>query len=845
VADVERTAGETLSQYGTYLDSIPVRLSRELITLLSEQLYQSPLKAVEELVVNSFDADATACRVFVPIASAGTPAGRIPAIMVHDNGSGMDFEGLVDLWRVGASNKRDEKIAAIRKRRQIGKFGIGKLATYALARRVTYVSCVGSEQILAVSLDFREFKSDPAGPDRPVELAVRSLSNDDLANLPNLASAVTQSGLKLGVDLVPGKTWTVALLEALKEQGQNIAVGRLRWVLRTAMPLTRDFKLYLNGEEVLSSKVDYPTLLDFQVRDLPKERLQNLQSKTGQVWRRGESGLVSEQFPNGICGRVIVTKPTLYEGKSADLTRSHGFFIRVRGRLIDEDNPLAGLTPRTYEVFNRFRAEIDVDDLDADLTAPREAVGISSRHTTLVDVLYEVFNEARARYEALQTKREEKETQKKEQDRNYVSARHVERPVADVLATSDEDPDDRGVDADEGWFYLHPPTDTDIGSFVAKLYETETREPYDYSLESLGASGRIVAFYPDRRAFVINEDHELVLAFKDDPRAFDLLKDYVTAEALLEVYLREANVLPHVIGEILERRDVLMRTLAREQVNSPAAIAAALRNAVSSERDLEVNLVIAARALGFVSKHLSGAENPDGVARFRDYAFGERKIILEAKSSADVPSLGAIDFGGLHQHMKDQEASGCLLVAPDYPGGKKADDAQAARRAASLKISCWTVEQLARIVESMDSRDITARDVLSIVESAFSPLAVADAVDALLLSPQYPRQELARAVLTGLRNLEPLIPDRIRSLDMLLGEVARQGIEVRTKEINEALAALVAASRGALTPLSNNRVRINTSIEELERRVSSWLGNLSSARRASTFRVQEMRPDVT
>ena len=37
---------------------LPVTLSPELIGLLSEQLYRSPSKAIEELVVNAFDAEA-------------------------------------------------------------------------------------------------------------------------------------------------------------------------------------------------------------------------------------------------------------------------------------------------------------------------------------------------------------------------------------------------------------------------------------------------------------------------------------------------------------------------------------------------------------------------------------------------------------------------------------------------------------------------------------------------------------------------------------------------------------------------------------------------------------------
>ena len=43
---------------GEVVKSIPVRMSYEIIKLFSEGLYQSPHKAVEELVANAYDAGA-------------------------------------------------------------------------------------------------------------------------------------------------------------------------------------------------------------------------------------------------------------------------------------------------------------------------------------------------------------------------------------------------------------------------------------------------------------------------------------------------------------------------------------------------------------------------------------------------------------------------------------------------------------------------------------------------------------------------------------------------------------------------------------------------------------------
>ncbi|WP_084964667.1 ATP-binding protein [Thermoactinospora rubra] len=856
-----KTVGEFLASTGQERAEVKVRLSKELITLLSEQLYQSPLKAIEELVVNSFDADATECHVVVPTISPGTEIGGLDVIAVYDNGVGMDQNGLTDLWRVGSSTKRNEVIKALRKRRQIGKFGIGKLATYALANRITYLTSAGAGEILAVTLSFTDFKSDPEGPESPVLLDVRAHTRESVLQAPTVVRALQAAELDPAAALDPAESWTLALLEELKDRAISLSPKKLLWVLRTAMPLTDDFKLFLNGDRVISSKADYEKVVEFTLGDLPPERIASLTSRTSMDWRvetrpapqhygpnaEERRALVSEQFEEGISGHVIVTRQTLYQGKSADLTRSHGFFVRVRGRLVDEDDPLFGVSPRSYETFNRFKADIDADDLDEDITAPRENVGDSDRRQVFIEVLVEVFNEARQRYlewEKTQTKPQE---YKREQERNYVAPRLVERPLADVLLSSETDEHAPGTDADDDWFYLEQPSKDNVKELAASLYDLETREPYAYRMEELGRDERMVRFEPARRTFVLNANHQLVLAFKDSPRALDLLHDVATAEALLEIYLREAGVSPHLIGDILERRDGLWRSLAQEQITSPQAIADNLRQSIASERDLEVALIVAVRALGFVAKHLGGSEHPDGLARLRDYPQGERKITLEAKSSArGKSSLGSLDFAGLAQHVKDNKASGCLLIAPDYPGGSRGDNAAAAKRAKDLRISCWTVEQLARVVEAMDKRDITARHILDIVLSAFTPEEVSEKVDQLLNDPKYPPRELAIAIVAALRELETYGPmDLPRSVDMISVELRRAGVDAPIADIRTALSALVAASHGAISFITPDRITLNTSLEEVERRVALWLQSPSSARRASTFRKEPRTPDVS
>jgi HSP90 family molecular chaperone len=121
-------------------------ISYDVVKLFSEQLYASPLKAIEELVVNGWDANASLCSVLVDL------EGPRPLIAVFDTGVGMTLAELESLWHIGVSHKP----RVTTKRKQIGKFGIGKLASYAVARRATYVSKT-SEGIHAVAIDFERF----------------------------------------------------------------------------------------------------------------------------------------------------------------------------------------------------------------------------------------------------------------------------------------------------------------------------------------------------------------------------------------------------------------------------------------------------------------------------------------------------------------------------------------------------------------------------------------------------------------------------------------------------------------------------------------------------------------
>ena len=122
--------------------------------------------------------------------------------------------------------------------------------------------------------------------------------------------------------------------------------------------------------------------------------------------------------------------------------------------------------------------------------------------------------------------------------------------------------------------------------------------------------------------------------------------------------------------------------------------------------------------------------------------------------------------------MEEENADGCLLVAPRYPGESKEDN-EAARPAKSQKISCWTVEQLAKFVENIELRQFNATGLLNIVLNNFSPHDVTTKLEDIASQPSK-NKSLYRAILKSLRGLEGRMTDEPRTVAMIRTEVSRQ-----------------------------------------------------------------------
>ena len=300
-------------------------MSYEIIKLFSEGLYQSPHKAVEELVANAYDAGAGHAWVF-------TARDEYPedSLWVIDDGSGMDSHGFEVLWHIADPHKSVDPGTGIEGRVAIGQFGIGKLAAYVLAERLTHISKRDGRYLLT-SMDFTRV-SEHHQWEQPedIKIELRELDEDKAMEL--LREIADRDDQQVCWARLFGPTacpsWTAAALSEFKPLMDDFKVSTLRWVLRTGLPILSNFRIVLNGSFLQSPKVDLEPLETIPIGGEDKE-VEKLK-KEGVPIEATASGVTIEGISGVISGSATVYRSTLEGGKSDRYSRSYGVFVKVR-----------------------------------------------------------------------------------------------------------------------------------------------------------------------------------------------------------------------------------------------------------------------------------------------------------------------------------------------------------------------------------------------------------------------------------------------------------------------------------------------------------------------------------
>lgn len=690
-ADQPREEGpekSAIATVGVPVSEVAVSIGPSFLQLFSEQLYSSPNKAFEELVSNSWDAGATA--VYIGMAAdLDKPAA---AVWVLDNGESMDGDGIELLWKVAYSTKPTRAA----KRPQIGKFGIGKLSTYLLAHELTYVCRAADGVTRAVTLDYRDIGK--AGEGLHIEklpLAVRKI---DEAELDNLLAEVESRGeimslIRRGVPQAqtddadefgpgdgggdekpsPAGTWTLVVLTALKDAGRNMETGRIRRMLRTALPLGDTISIVYAGEPLTSVKLDVGLQTSWEIGPGLGVESVEIPAEGGgdpKVYRVQEHALPYPHVTiDGLAGRVTGTvrlfEESISGGKSSAVAASNGFFVNIVGRVVNSGDPYFGLTNLNHSAWAKMRTAIRADGLNEAISVDRESVLDDLPVAVFRALLRAIFNKVRAAHDAADNASWPNAGAILTEKWGTVPLKPLRR-VLDERMTEGSDP---------------PPfvelNEEEAAAVIEKWQEGPTEEVVsDVTFVETGGESPLVRYDVAERTVIVNRDHPFAREHGDTHEEQLLLRDAALVDLLTQAYMMELGVHDETISQIETYRDQLLRLVARLRRRSGAALAEMLDAVTSDAKALERAVTEALEYLGFVVEYISGSGEPEGLAEAplthgrgrkarRRYTF-----TYDAKSSkSGRVSNGDVRVSGLLRHKDKYEAEHVLVVAPDYERG--------------------------------------------------------------------------------------------------------------------------------------------------------------------------------
>jgi hypothetical protein len=645
----------------------------------------------------------------------------------------MTEEGLRQLWTLGDSSKREEPV--VDDRPPIGKFGIGKLATYLLANRLTYVCKASDGVVRLVEMNYAKIIDDQSGRkslfkpsmEQALLLEVRELSNTDLKTLfKRLGDTGTKiekliaSGLKpppatpspfanefggKSPPTVPqSKTWTLAIMLSLKDAGKRLQPGRLKFMLETALPLGSSMAMVFNGARLVPR-------LDGQDRVYGKPLGPGLGIEIFSREMSTEPATFS-RFPEDdgfggkkridrdmlfydyavqefalpyphvrignidgdITGQWSIFEDRLTDKKADEYGRSHGFFINVLGRVVNQEQPYFYLKNLNHTAWAHFRATVRADWLDDAMTVNRESLHEhSDKVAVFVAFLRALFNKARQTFDRPlnPTKYTSTGTQLAQswgaiplQSLTSAIGRYAKTPAKlspDILLDSSL-AGAAATSAIEGWV---KEAKAEPGSVVKNI-----------KFRELGADRPLFAYDLTERLVLVNEDHPVATEFGEDRPGRELLSAEAAAEILADAHLTHIGVDPGDVLDFQTYRDDMRRIIVKMVRRSAATIARVLIDSTSNPRGLEDAVTEALISCGFNAHKITGPGRTDGVAvsphgRSKANKARAYKFSFDAKSSKNGKmKTSDIKPEKLRIHREDEKADYTLVVAPDYEKGQ-------------------------------------------------------------------------------------------------------------------------------------------------------------------------------
>ena len=700
---------------------VRVDISYDIIRQMSAQLYTNPRKAIEELVCNSYDAGATECHVKLP-------KEKSDALVVLDNGQSMDLDGLRSLWQVANSPKKPdaEGRRVDNDRLQIGKFGVGKLAAYALGKRLTHVATRGGVTRL-VSVGKSEIKERRGGGAprfkvyKTKESEAQKLLEPFLGNLPR--------PWKRNWD-----TWTMAVVEDVDEGNfeRALKIGILRRMIATALPVYKDFKVTLEGQSVPERtiavedieltvdvlNVDFRNKLETDLQEYWKEELR-LDDATDVSPDLFKIKLLKIPDPNDttkqmqaisvpqlgpVAGSAILATQTLTTEKLDERGYvNHGFAIYAYDRLVNPEDELFGISPRSHAYWRRFLARVEMPGLDDVLLVQRNAVSENSAKAQVArEVLRTLFNFTRSLAE------------EKEEAEDFV-------------------PPSFGLKIRKASPLLGPLAAEGLG---AGVLPPGGLAEIDIDFVTLGENGPAARYDAAEHTIQINEDHPLIAAFDDfgEQRKKQLRRvvgEVIAGSKLAEGYLLAKGVAPEIVREIEELMDAAFRSAAGYLRDPVEEHIQEIEDASYEGNTRFENAVVNAfRSIRLVARRVGGADNPDGIVEIPVTGAANHRISVEAKGAKGVVTHAELRQATVARQQKESGCTSAVAIAREYQVEGRGGGHSALLRETLGKLPLLTVPAIALMLRLHQRRPFTYNKVAEILTTSKNPADLESFIEA-------------------------------------------------------------------------------------------------------------------
>lgn len=687
-----KSARSKIGDIGVEVNQIDVTIGPQFLNLFSEHLYSSPNKAFEELVSNAWDAGATITHVHLPPDLAAADA----AVWVLDNGASMDVTGLQKLWHVGTSTKRSE--SPVGGRKQIGKFGIGKLATYILGNQLTYVCRAGDGKVRAVTMDYTRIDKAAAKGELhidPLKLSVRELDRKALTELLNPYGVAEELMplLNAGVpgpkkrstkadefghpDVEPPKptgTWTLVLMTGLKDAGRKMQPGWIRRMLRASLPLSPSMAVIFNGETLTPLRSEIQIAKQWRIGpelDMTEFTIVEEDSEPETIKVTPQTSpyphVLVEGLSEPITGNVYLYEDKISGGKSEQMGLSNGFFVNVLGRVINAEDVDFGLANLSHSAWAKFRACVRADALDRALAINREDTKKTNEVRVFKAFLMALFNIVRAEETRLSRASWPKAGQILSDTWAAIPLEPLRKVIADRIGSA------VGLPA---FVRVDPGSDIEV---LQREWEEITREPSgriieNVEFESLGPEDPLAQYDLTQRSIVVNKNHPFTLEHCETHEDQEFVRNVAVVDLLTDSYMADLGIDESRHSQIREYRDQILRLLAQLNRKSGATIAGMLAEASASAKGLEKIVGDALRYLGYIVEPLGQSGQPEGIATAplppdprRLHMQASYRFTYDAKSTKHKKvSTGNVKVSGLARHRDDKSADFALVVGPEF-----------------------------------------------------------------------------------------------------------------------------------------------------------------------------------